>query len=102
MQRQHEPDYGAQDGPDDWRVAESVQEAQHLLVPGRQPRGPVFAVLVRPALGAVPIAHDGVGEERGGFVGEETVIAAAVAALLRVVAFLASRSGAVSALLCFV
>lgn len=62
MQR-HEPDYGAQDGPDDWRVAELVQEAQRLLVPGRQPRELVFAVLVRPALGAVPIAHDGVGEE---------------------------------------
>ena len=63
MQRRHEPDYGAQDGPDDWRVTELAQEAQRLLVPGRQPREPVFAVLVRSALGAVPIAHDGVGEE---------------------------------------
>ena len=64
VQRRHEPDYGAQDGLDDWRVAELVQEAQGLLVPGRQPREPVFAVLVCPALGAVPVAHDGVREVR--------------------------------------
>ena len=60
------------------------------------------AVLVRSALGAVPVTHDGVEEERGGFVGEEAIIAAAITALLHIVAFLVSRSGAVSVLLCFV